>query len=68
MNWISVKERKPNTDLCCLVCNNRWNSHPFKAIYDKVYDVFRLDYSEMREQPCLDVTHWVEITFVPLER
>ena len=65
MEWISVKERRPEEDIICYVANSRYNSGEHIALYSKDYNVFRLYRPFSHENICLDVTHWVELPDSP---
>lgn len=65
MKWISVKDKKPDTDCLCLVINVRgWMTNTL-AIYHLNGDVF-VEYGPGKYNSLpLDVTHYLEIPKCP---
>lgn len=60
MEWIRVKDRKPDEDTMCYVTNARFGVEGILACYHKNYDVF-VEYNvKAHNSHCLDVTHWVK--------
>lgn len=66
--WISVKDKKPETDLVCLVTNERSGHHHFTAIYQKYCDCWIQYDVRAYQQPPLDVTHYLEIPESPAQK
>ncbi len=64
--WISVEDRKPETDQLCYVYNERWSVCGFIAMYHLRYDSFVLQNMTMYDIPALDVTHWVPLPYPTL--
>lgn len=67
MEWIQVKDKKPEQDQVCYVCNIRRGVHCFIAIYKKYHDVFIWYNPQMMNQPPIDVTHWIPLPGIPYE-
>ena len=65
MTWISVKEKKPEHDICALVCNDNGWMAVKQAIYHADYDVWQLDNPRSADSILLDVTHYIEIPPIP---
>lgn len=59
--WISVKDKKPDNDCLVYVCNSRWGCECFLAIYNKRADVWKQNAPNLYSQPCIDVTHYIEL-------
>lgn len=65
MEWISIKDRKPDTMMCVFVCNDKGIMGCTKAIYYPLYDVWKLDDRRGGDNVVLDVTHWIQIPPLP---
>jgi hypothetical protein len=64
--WINVKDQKPACDQCCYVCNDRFGTSIFEAIYSKDDDYFwQVDANRVQSVP-IDVTHWFAKPDVPV--
>ena len=60
MEWISVKDKLPDTNYCCcLVSNERGWMHAVRAIYHKGDNIFTLNDPNYRKSLTLDVTHYL---------
>lgn len=60
MEWNRYPEKKPDTNMVCYVCNERWGGC-FIATYMRNYDVFIQSEDNIRAHPCLHITHWVQL-------
>lgn len=58
MNWIKVKDQKPNNYQQCWVMNIKRFNHQFRAMYYAPDNTFRLIEKDTLDYP-LDITHWV---------
>ena len=58
MKWISIKDKKPETDCTCYVMNSRGGDGAFIALYQKYHNIFKMYDPKMYNHPCIDVTHW----------
>ena len=65
MNWISVKDEKPDEDCLCLVCNCHGYMADQKAMYNRHTKIFRLYDPSRLESLTLDVTHYIIIPDPP---
>lgn len=64
MKWNDIKVKKPDHDMICYVCNNRWGG-AFIASYITGYNVFVEAAPHKYPQSCIDITHWVELPPLP---
>lgn len=65
MQILSVKDNPPESDLVCLVWNEKGWMSGAKAIYHSHYNVFVLDNPTCRESVTLEVTHYLPIPIGP---
>lgn len=65
MEWIELKDKKPDKDIVALVCNEKGYMWRAEAIYDAYYDIWKLSDPNYRESLTLDITHYIEIPPIP---
>lgn len=63
MDWIDIKERKPESDCMAYVMNSRGSSCAFVVLYDKRWDVWKIYDPKAYNHPCVDVTHWCPLPY-----
>lgn len=65
--WISVKDRLPESDICALVVNDKgfMIGGTVVALYSRTYNVWRLYDPNYRESVTLEVSHYIPIPAVP---
>lgn len=67
--WINVKDKLPDNDICALVINTKGWMGKVQVVYHKKYDTWV--FSDPggggggRETLCIDVTHYIEIPPFP---
>jgi hypothetical protein len=65
MNWISVKDKKPDHDCVAVVYNNKGWMGMKNAFYYKDYDVWKLEDDSIRDSILLDITHYIQLPAPP---
>lgn len=68
MTWISVEDKKPDSDSLVLVMNSKGWMYAKHALYYKSCDVFVLYDPQSVGKLTLDATHWMEIPERPKEK
>ena len=61
MEWISIKEKKPEHDQMCYVIDADWSMTTFIVIYHHTYDKFIQYAPHLRDHPSITVTHWIPL-------
>jgi|WetSurMetagenome_2_1015567.scaffolds.fasta_scaffold1031675_1 hypothetical protein len=67
MEWISVKDRKPATDLVAYVCNVNFGYACWVALYSTYNDTFQLSSPSLSTNPPMEITHWIELPIPPVK-
>lgn len=60
MNWIKLKDQKPNNYQQCWVMHIKRYNHQYHAMYYMPDDTFRLILKDTIDYP-LDITHWAAL-------
>lgn len=65
MEWISVKDKKPDKMITAIVFNSRGYMYNVMALYYPGSDIWILFDPNYRQTLTLDVTHYMEIPAIP---
>lgn len=71
MKWISVKDRLPECDTNCLVCNEARPFNYYVSSYIKYFDEFEvwmIGMSQLTEGISFKATHWMRIEPLPKDK
>jgi hypothetical protein len=65
MEWISIKDKKPEDDCFAVVYNNKGWMGMKNAHYYKNCDIWRLLDDYIRDSILLDITHYIQLPAPP---
>lgn len=68
MEWVSVKDRMPEKDCVCVVCNEKRPFQYYISIYSeffKEFEVYMIGCSRLNDPICFNATHWVKLDSTP---
>lgn len=65
MEWKEYPKEKPQGDAVVYVANTKAGYECYHAIYNSKYDFFRWYHPDIRHQPPIEATHWMQFPEPP---